>query len=132
MRVGKSSRDFSSQRDLSDGRKLALIKFIDDNLGENSVEIRSDGNKVLEMFEIKSTIDKNVFELWLKAGLTLIPGEFTVNIVPNVTGEGTPPAQQTFTLNIKSTPLSNNNANEPLQDIDDDPLDDMNNNIEPL
>ena len=103
MRLGKSSRDFSIQRDLSAGRKLTSIKFTDDGLGTNEVELQLTGNDVtniLGMFEIRPTVNRT-FALWLSPRLNNITqGEYTINIVPTVSGVGRTPDPIAFTLNI--------------------------------
>ncbi|XDZ65498.1 cadherin domain-containing protein [Alphaproteobacteria bacterium LSUCC0684] len=79
-------------------RQLAVIGFTDDVPGVNTATVNTVevGGKTL--FEIRSGT-----ELWLKAGVELdheTQASHTVTITPSVTGTGSAPAAQTFTLQV--------------------------------
>ena len=109
MRLGKSYKQFFDDMDTSSGKKLAVIKFVDDALGENNVTIN-----YRELFEIRQG-DK-ALELWLKPGAELLVSEYEVVIEPIVTGAGDPPDALTFTLEIISRPLKDNSSDDQMPD----------------
>jgi hypothetical protein len=109
MHLGKSYKQFFDDMDTSSGKKLAVIKFVDDALGENNVTI-----SYRELFEIRQ--GDNALELWLKPGAKLLVGKYEVEIESRVTGVGDPPDAVTFTLEIISRPLKDNSGDGQLPD----------------
>lgn len=83
---------------LSEARKLIDISFVDDGLGINAVAVVTS-----PLFEIRNGTN-GISELWLKAGVMLNAGTtYNIMLTPQVSGIGTPPPDQTFTLDV--TPL---------------------------
>ncbi|XDZ65715.1 M10 family metallopeptidase C-terminal domain-containing protein [Alphaproteobacteria bacterium LSUCC0684] len=79
-------------------RKLADISFTDDGLGTNTAVVDD-----TTLFEIRDSDTVGVRELWLKAGVSLdyeTATSHAVTITPSVSGSGSAPAAQTFTLNV--------------------------------
>jgi len=98
-----SSSTSSVAEGVTTARKLADISFTDDKLGTNTVTVSEVevGGKAL--FEIRSGSADGVSELWLKAGVVLDHETATshaVTVRPDVTGSGSWPTAQTFTLNV--------------------------------
>jgi len=100
------------------GRKIGELEIIDDGLGTNTPSVTQGGN----FFEFRQNAE-GVWELWLKAGLTIptTQTDFTINYRVTSTGQGTPHYDSTATIIIGETvPIYENHPlTKPIYDAGD-------------
>ncbi|XDZ66520.1 beta strand repeat-containing protein [Alphaproteobacteria bacterium LSUCC0684] len=108
----------SVAEDTTAARELAVITFTDDALGTNTAEVNYVAVGEKKLFDIRdSTTTPGKKALWLNAGVALdyeTATSHTVTVTPSVTGSGSAPAAQTFTLNVTD---ANDEAPEITSDV---------------
>ncbi len=82
-------------------RKLARINFTDvDSQAGNDVEIDSASRALFEVRAARQAHKDGVYQLWLKNGVTLEAGSYTITITAVINGVRHDDMQQTFTFTV--------------------------------
>jgi len=103
--------------DVSANRKLAKIRFKDvDSQTGNDVEIDAASQKLFELrpaTHADGTIKEGTYRLWLKDGVTLEAGGYTITITAVIQGARVEDMQQTFTFTVTAPELASDDESNP-------------------